>query len=147
MAVLTKEFFDNQPTDYKKMKKWTLLEDGTICTTWWEVKDYYFDKEYRTFERNEKGELMMQVGEWHTFPEGKEIKSIHLLNYYRVLAQADIKKELLEIRRQIRIKKKRKTQEEWDKLYKMIFNRIEIEGKIKIENKEQDSNCIKNTQN
>ena len=105
--IITKDVLNLEKENvFKQMKKWTLTENGEIINTWWICEMYKgcMTKEYRYIDRDKDNELCIGY-ETHTKVKNGGLYALH---YPKILAQADTKKELIEYKKKIGLKKKRK---------------------------------------
>ena len=91
--------------EFSLLKKWALLENGTILNSYWVVQDYEGEplhKEYRMTNIEKDGSISMLFNLWQSYGNYR----IHATCYGKLLATADTKRELIEYKRELGIKKK-----------------------------------------
>lgn len=109
-----------------KIKKWCLLDSGIIkqCYANIDNGDGTYDRDIIIMDRDKQG-LSTPIGHYSKSSNGT---ILHSISWQHILAMADTKKELIQLKRELDIRNKRSmTKKEVDRLIELVNERYKKE--------------------
>lgn len=105
--MVNKEVRTKREEDFtlEMLKDYILLENGEILNSWWWIvwENGHKEKDYRMVFWNEDGTYSATYSKWYTGEDGFKI---HATCSAKIIATANTKKELIEYKREIGLRKK-----------------------------------------